>query len=161
MKNLLLATLALLLISTPALLAQNAVPKVKEFTHKHFEGWLTSYAKAQEEAKVQKKPLLILFTGSDWCPPCMFIEKNVLSKKEFMDFAKKDLVLFVADSPNKTQMPEDYAAQVEALSGQFQVEGVPTFILLSPEGRELSKKVGAFAQKPDEFIAWVKSSTKK
>ena len=33
--------------------------------------WQNDMTQAAELAKKEKKPILILFTGSDWCPPCM------------------------------------------------------------------------------------------
>ena len=51
--------------------------------------WLTDLAKAQAKAKEEKKLVLMDFTGSDWCPPCQALHKNVLTSKEFVDFAER------------------------------------------------------------------------
>src|SRR5437879_5747959 len=63
------------------------------------EGWLTNLAKAQAQAKADHKMVLMDFNGSDWCPPCKALRKNVLSSQEFMNYAKKNLVLVDVDFP--------------------------------------------------------------
>ena len=45
--------------------------------------WLTDAAKAQAQAKAENKLVLLDFTGSDWCPPCIKMRKEVFSKKEY------------------------------------------------------------------------------
>jgi thiol:disulfide interchange protein len=67
--------------------------------------WLTDFEKAQTMAKEQKKLVLMDFTGSDWCPPCKLLHKNVLTSKEFVEFAKDNLVLVVVDFPIGTNLP--------------------------------------------------------
>src|SRR5436190_18599790 len=103
--------------------------------------WLTDLSKASAHAKESKKLVLLDFTGSDWCPPCKALHKNVLTSKEFQDFAKEKLVLVELDFPRqKTQSPELKKANRE-LQGKFAVDGYPTIIVLDPEGKELSREV--------------------
>ena len=46
------------------------------------DGWMTDFEAAKVKAKAENKPMLLSFTGSDWCPPCMALKKNVFQKKE-------------------------------------------------------------------------------
>jgi thiol:disulfide interchange protein len=55
--------------------------------------WSTDLPKALEQAKAEKKAVLMDFTGSDWCPPCKALHKNVLVSKEFEDYAEKNRVI--------------------------------------------------------------------
>src|SRR5678815_4008777 len=85
--------------------------------------WLTDLAKAKEKAKTENKMVLLDFTGSDWCPPCKALHKNVFSSSEFVDYAKKNLVLVEVDFPiSKKQSDELKKANAE-LEKQFKVEG--------------------------------------
>src|SRR5882672_6835374 len=69
--------------------------------------WLTDAKKAQEQAKAEKKLVLLDFTGSDWCGWCIRLNKEVFSKPEFQDYAAKNLVLVEVDFPrSKTQSAE-------------------------------------------------------
>jgi len=104
--------------------------------------WMTDLPKAQALAKEQKKLLLMDFTGSNWCPPCKALHQNVLTSKEFVDYAKDNLVLVVVDFPRPNNLP---AAQQKAnndLAAKYQIEGFPTVIVLDSNGKELSKQVG-------------------
>jgi thioredoxin-related protein len=121
-------------------------------------GWSVDYKAAQAQAKKENKPLLVLFTGSDWCPPCMQMEKDTFSKPAFAQFADKNLVRFVADQPMKTQLPPGQVKQNEALSQQYKVDGVPTVILFSPQGKELARNVGYIAGGVPAFEDWVNSA---
>ena len=100
------------------------------------EGWLDDLQTALDRGRKEKKPVLALFTGSDWCPPCQKLEKNVLLQPAFKAFAEKHLVLLFVDSPQKTKLAEKVQKQNDALSKKFSVEGVPTVILLSPDGQK-------------------------
>ena len=57
------------------------------------EGWITDMDAAKKQAAEQKKDLMIEFTGSDWCPPCMQNDANVFSKPDFQKEAQKNFVL--------------------------------------------------------------------
>ncbi len=102
-------------------------------------GWLTDFDTAQARSQVESKPLLIDFTGSDWCPPCMRLQKEVFSKPEFADYAAKNLVLLEVDFPKRKALPPGQQTVNEALRVQFGIEGFPTIILMSPSGKILGR----------------------
>jgi protein disulfide-isomerase len=115
--------------------------------------WLTDLSKAQTIAKEQKKMVLMDFNGSDWCPPCKALRKNVLSSPEFTEYAKKNLVLVDVDFPRHKELPEELKKTNDALSQKYKIEGFPTVIVLSSDGKELTKKVGYDGQNAKDFIA--------
>ena len=117
------------------------------------EDWLTDLSKAQVKAKAEKKMVLMDFNGSDWCPPCKALRKNVLTSKAFVDFAKDNLVLVDVDFPHQKQQSEELKKANEELSKKYNVEGFPTVIVLSSGGKELTKKVGYDGQNAKDFIA--------
>src|SRR5712671_809845 len=69
-------------------------------------GWDDDYAKALAQAKAEKKLLLMDFTGSDWCGWCIKLDKEVFSKPEFKEYAKKSLVLVEVDFPRAKEQSE-------------------------------------------------------
>jgi protein disulfide-isomerase len=79
------------------------------------DGWLTDWEAAKAKSKTEDKPILINLTGSDWCGWCIKLEKSVFSKKEFKEFAAKNLILMEADFPRKTKQPADLKKQNAAL----------------------------------------------
>lgn len=106
------------------------------------EGWLTDAKAAQTQAKKDGKFVLLDFTGSDWCPPCIKLHKEVIDSAEFKTFAKKSLVPVELDFPRKKQLPADLKKTNNALKDKYKIEGFPTLILLNGEGKELWRQVG-------------------
>lgn len=125
--------------------------------------WTNNFDKSFEEAKKEKKPLLVLFTGSDWCPPCKMLEKNIFSSVEFEEYAKKHLVLMKADFPRRpeNQLPKEQQAHNQNLSQKYGVRGFPTVILIDNTGKELDRTVGYRGNTATEFVNNIKELTKK
>jgi protein disulfide-isomerase len=119
--------------------------------------WQTDYEQALATAKAAKKCVLLDFTGSDWCGPCIQMNKVVFSKTAFLNYAKKNLVLVEVDYPRVKALPEEVAKQNERLKQQYGIErsGFPTVILLGPEGKILGQLEGYGGERPADIIAWV------
>ena len=123
--------------------------------------WTTDLPHAQAQAKADKKLVLMDFTGSDWCPPCKALHKNVLTSKEFLDYAKDTFVLVELDFPRgKKQSPELKKAN-RALSEKYEIEGFPTVIVLDAEGKVLKKDVGYSGANAKDYVAELKKLKKK
>lgn len=115
--------------------------------------WQTDFDKAQNEAKSQHKLLFINFTGSDWCGYCVRMDRDVLSKPKFKDFASKNLVLLEVDFPRMKDQPSSLRLQNRKLAGEYGVEGFPTFVVLDGEGKKVWAWDGYFPGGPDAFVA--------
>lgn len=123
------------------------------------ESWTENYDAALKTAKTDKKNVLVLFTGSDWCPPCMYMEKNVFPSKPFAEFADKNLVLVKLDFPRRKEQADATKAANAALAKQYEIEGFPTVVILSPDGKEIARRVGAASDA--DFVAWLKKVQEK
>jgi thioredoxin-related protein len=115
--------------------------------------WLTNYDKALAQAKAEKKMVLMNFTGSDWCPVCEIVDKQVLNTKEFKEFAAKNLVLLEVDFPESKPQADEVRRQNEGLRKKFSQEGFPTFIVTDADGKELWRQEGYLGDGPAPFIA--------
>jgi protein disulfide-isomerase len=124
-------------------------------------GWLTDLPKAQAKAKAENKLVLMDFNGSDWCPPCKALRKNVLSSKEFVDYAKDKLILVDVDFPRSIKQPEELQKANAELAKKFGIDGYPTIIVLGSDGKELKRDVGYGGQSTKEFIADLEKARKK
>jgi protein disulfide-isomerase len=114
--------------------------------------WLTNYSAAQTRARAENKMLLMNFTGSDWCPPCIKLHREVFSQPQFADYAANYLVLLEVDFPRtKVQSAEQKLAN-EKLSNQYGVYWFPTVIILDPGGKKLGE-LGYTPGGPKAFIA--------
>ncbi|MBQ6473055.1 MAG: thioredoxin family protein [Victivallales bacterium] len=101
--------------------------------------WEQNFAAAQAQAKKEGKPILALFTGSDWCPWCIKLQKEVFSKPQFQTYAKENLVLFIADFPRSGTQSAGLKTQNQKLQSQYQIEGYPTVVLLKADASVVAK----------------------
>ena len=119
--------------------------------------WQTDYARALATARAQKKRVLLDFTGSDWCGPCIELNKRVFSSKEFRAYAEKNLVFVEVDYPRGKKQSAALVKQNEKLAKQYGMEekGYPTLVLLDPSGRAIREFTGYRGQTTAQFIAWI------
>ena len=117
--------------------------------------WLTDYDQAVSKAKAEKHPILVDFTGSDWCPVCAQMEKDVLSQPQFEDYAKKNLVLLRLDFPVSKPLPQKQQDQNNALQQRYGVEAFPTFLVIDPSGKVIQAYSGYVPGGPSGFIAMI------
>ncbi len=122
--------------------------------------WTTNYEKAVAQAKIENKKVLMDFTGSDWCPGCVKMDKEVLNTPDFKTYADKNLILVLVDFPNSKPQTDAVKKQNEKLKDKYQAEGFPTFVLADADGKELGRQVGYLEGGPSAFIAKLASFQK-
>ncbi|MFD2787498.1 thioredoxin family protein [Hymenobacter rubripertinctus] len=129
----------LLLGSSGGMLAQMPAPTA---TTAATPTWNTTLDAALRQAKATNKPVLAVFSGSDWCKPCIMLKQEVFDKPEFEQFAKDNFVLARFDFPRskKNRLPADQIKQNELAAARLNKEGAfPLVVLISPEGKVLAK----------------------
>jgi len=123
-------------------------------------GWETDLKKAQEQAKASNKLVFLDFTGSDWCGWCMRLDKEILSKPAFKEYATKNLVLVEVDFPRRKEQALELKKQNQGLAEQYQVQGFPTIVVLNGSGQKVWRYDGYFAEGPEAFIAQLEKARK-
>lgn len=88
--------------------------------------WQTDINKAISISSKEKKPMLLFFTGSDWCGWCIRLQKEVLKTPEFAAWAKKNVVLVELDFPRRTHQSDAIKNQNAGIQQAFGVQGYPT-----------------------------------
>jgi protein disulfide-isomerase len=88
--------------------------------------WHTDLNKAIELSKKENKPLMLFFTGSDWCGWCVKLQKEVFTQSEFKKWAQANVVLVEVDFPRADIQTEEVKTQNRMLQQQFAVRGYPT-----------------------------------
>lgn len=88
--------------------------------------WYTDVQKAQQQSTATNKPIFAFFTGSDWCGWCHKLERDVFAKPEFVQWAKKKVILLELDFPRNKQLSPELVKQNNELQQVFQVQGYPT-----------------------------------
>lgn len=102
------------------------------------DAWPTDYPAAVLQAKAKHKKVLLYFTGSDWCVNCFRLDDEVFSKSEFTAYAQNHCELVQLDFPIHKELPEALTKQNEALQEKFQVQNLPTLVLLDADEHELA-----------------------
>ena len=144
-----LPLLASALLALPAAADPSSIP----FTGAELGVWTQDYAAATNAAATDGKPVLLDFTGSDWCGWCMLMENKVFTTQEWEDWASSNIYLVTLDFPNdKSKVPEEYQKRNRALSTQYGVRGYPTYIVLDPKGEKLGQLGASRDAKPAKFI---------
>lgn len=115
--------------------------------------WLTDFDQAKSKAKSDNKLVFIDFTGSDWCGWCIKMNKDVLSKPQFQEYASKNLILLEVDFPRAKEQPANLRMQNRKLAGEYGIEGFPTFIVLDGDGKKLWSYEGYFPGGAAAFVA--------
>jgi thiol:disulfide interchange protein len=113
------------------------------------KGWETEVEAALLIAKKENKAVMLEFTGSDWCPPCIMMGKKVFSKEEFVNAASKNYVLVHLDFPKGD---EQLAEKNRPLQEKYKVSGFPTVILLDSEGVEFNRFIASKYPEVEKFL---------
>jgi thioredoxin-related protein len=124
------------------------------------EGWLDDFEKAKADAQKAGRPILVNFSGSDWCGWCIRLDKEVLQKPQFNAYAKDSLVLFNADFPRQTKLSEKLTKQNEALVQRYSVEGFPTVLLVDAAG-DLIGRTGYQPGGPEAYVSHLRELLSK
>jgi len=115
---------------------------------------------AKEFAKAQDLPILLFFTGSDWCGWCTQMEQRVFSTQDWKHYAKANLVLVTLDYPkNEALIRKEYIERNAELQRTYNVNGYPTSILLASDGQTVLNRFGGAQLDPQVFIGKLKALT--
>jgi thioredoxin-related protein len=105
--------------------------------------WKTNIEEAKKEAAEQNKKILLVFCGSDWCAPCIKLDKNVWQSEAFKKESQKSWILVKADFPKKKAdlLSPELTASNEKLAEKYNKEGnFPLVVLLDKNGKVLGEK---------------------
>lgn len=127
------------------------------------QNWQTNFEEAKLIASKENKNIVLVFSGSDWCAPCMKLEKNIWMSDEFKSESEKNWVTYKADFPKKkaNQLAPELTEQNKKLAEKYNKGGsFPLVVLLDPNGKVLGmtgfKNVSA-----EEYILLLHSFVKK
>jgi thioredoxin-related protein len=123
--------------------------------------WLINFEDAKNAATRDHKYILLNFSGSDWCGPCIKMKKEVFESPAFSVIAEKQLILVRADFPRskKNQLPQPQTKHNELLAGRYNPEGkFPFTLLLDKDGNVIKKWDGYVFASQDKFIADLQST---
>lgn len=118
--------------------------------------WHDSFDTAKSAAQNSGRPILVVFTGSDWCSWCTRLKNDVLDRPEFEDWAKQNVELVELDFPRTKKLPMAVQARNQKLKQQYKVTGYPTVMILDSDG-EVKGRLG-YMQNPQ---VWIRAAESK
>ena len=121
-------------------------------------GWETDFSRAKQSAQSEHKLILLNFSGSDWCGPCIRMHKDLFESSSFTNYAGDHLVLVNADFPRlkKHELSKDQQSKNDRLADKYDKEGIfPLTVLLTPGGKILKEWKGFPPVSADEFTSEV------
>lgn len=98
--------------------------------------WHTNVKEAIAIGNKEKKPLLLFFTGSDWCGWCIRLQKEVLKTPEFAKWANANVILVELDYPKRTPQTPEIKKQNNELQEVFGIQGFPTIYLANGTNKD-------------------------
>ena len=104
--------------------------------------WQTDFAKAQEMAVNENRPIILVFQGSDWCAPCIKLDREIWSTEAFKNYATEHYVMVKADFPRKSKnsLPEAQSKANAQLAETYNQNGVfPFVVVLDSKGKVLGE----------------------
>ena len=124
--------------------------------------WETDFAKAKQNAASAHKNILLSFSGSDWCGPCIRMHKEIFDAADFSSYANDHLILVNADFPRqkKNQLSKELQQQNDELAEKYNSKGsFPLTVLLTPDGKIIKVWDGFQKQGATAFINEIKQAT--
>jgi thioredoxin-related protein len=121
--------------------------------------WETDFDTALKTAREKNKLVLLSFSGSDWCAPCIQTKREYFESESFIKMAKENLVLVNADFPRrkKNQLSAEQTKKNEALAEKYNKEGnFPYTLLLDANGKIIKSWKGKPDAPVDEWVGEVK-----
>jgi thioredoxin-related protein len=124
--------------------------------------WEGNFSQAKIEAAKEHKLILVNFSGSDWCVPCIRLRKEILESAAFENYASDHLVLVRADFPRqkKNQPTKEQVKLNDALADQYNAGGkFPYTLLINENGKVLKAWDGFPDESPDQFISDINTAS--
>ena len=123
------------------------------------QNWMTDLEESKKLASGENKKIILVFQGSDWCAPCINLDKKIWSSEEFKEYAKNNYIMLQADFPRKKknalseiqQKKNNKLAELYNKNGYF-----PFVVILDKSGKKLGE-MGYLKISPNEYINKINS----
>lgn len=116
--------------------------------------WVTNLDEAKRMATSKNQKIILVFQGSDWCAPCIKLDKEIWSTEEFQQYAKKHFVMLKADFPRKkkNRLSSEQTKHNKSLAEKYNRQGFfPLAVVMNSEGKVLGQ-TGYKKMSPKQYI---------
>jgi thioredoxin-related protein len=126
------------------------------------QNWEATYSDALSVSAEEDKPIILVFAGSDWCAPCIKLDRSIWKSEQFIDYSTENYVLYKADFPRKksNQLPPEIAHQNSELAKTYNPNGFFPFVVVMNSEQEVLGTTGYKKITPDAYISLLNSFIK-
>ena len=105
--------------------------------------WMQDFSNAEKLTRSTEKPMLIFFTGSDWCGPCKMLVSDIFESDRFKEEIKEEFILYEADFPrNKDLISDSQRSDNYKLKNKYTVSSYPTIVVINNKRKVLGRMKG-------------------
>lgn len=146
MKRIIFSFLVFSIATGTSFSQQQEDVEVAEFVKEEIVlNWVSSYKEALKKSKNENKPVLIYFTGSDWCGPCITLDRKLFHTEKFKTFADNNLILYMADYPRNLDLVDAETKEANIkLKKKYKQTAFPTLLMVNHKGKLLGTKKGVY-----------------
>ena len=118
------------------------------------QNWQPDFDTALSKSSQENKPVILVFSGSDWCAPCIKLEKSIWQSEAFKEHASKNYVLYKADFPKKkkNELPRELLDSHKELAQQFNPKGYFPLVLVLDKDANVLGTTGYERFGPKKYI---------
>jgi thioredoxin-related protein len=126
------------------------------------QNWQFNFETAQLEAHKAHKPIILVFSGSDWCAPCIKLDKQIFQTDVFKAYTEDNVVLVKADFPRKKEnaLSEEQQNQNKALAEKYNQNGYFPYVLILNEDGAILGEMGYEKIDPEAYVTKIKGFIK-
>ena len=119
--------------------------------------WQIDMDLAQKQAKQEHKKIILVFQGSDWCAPCMKLDKEIWNSEVFQKYAKDHFVMLQADFPRKkkNKLAKEQKKKNGRLFEQYNKQGIFPFVVVLDSNKKVLKTAGYKKMTPAKYIEYL------
>ncbi len=122
--------------------------------------WIHDIEKAAELSEIEDKPILMVFSGSDWCKPCIQLREKIFKSEAFKAFAAVNLILVELDFParKKNQLSQEQVKHNERLADKYNPQGVFPMVVLLLGSKTQYIPASAKSTNPQQYVQLLKNT---
>lgn len=121
--------------------------------------WQTNFNQALEQSQSNHKPIVLFFTGSDWCSWCSKLDHEVFETPEFNQATKDKFIFVKLDFPRKQKLDPALAAQNKQLQDKYHIKGYPSLVVIDSNQKVLGTtgyRAGGGKAYADHLLSFIK-----
>ena len=118
------------------------------------QNWQTNFEEVKFEAQQSHKPIILVFSGSDWCAPCIKLDKQIFQSDVFKNYTNENAILIKADFPRKKQnaLSEELKIHNIKLAEHYNKNGFFPYVLVLDEHGKVLGELGYEKLGPQDYL---------